>query len=172
VTVVSDTSPLRYLIAVSRPELIGQIFDRIVIPRAVELELTHPSTPKAVQQWMEQRPAWLETRTVSSLDTELDRILDRGEAEAIQLAIDSRADLLLMDERRGRDLAARRGLAVVGVLGILLESYRRRLIDNPLEILDQLRACRFHASRRLVAEFEGQVQRLAESRSAPRGPLP
>jgi len=139
-TVVSNTSPLRYLIAVGRADLVAQIFRHVLIPRAVEQELTDPSTPDAVRQWMAQRPSWLEIRASRAPDPELARRLDQGEAEAIQLAIDLRADFLLIDEVRGRKVATARGLVVIGALGVLLESYRRRHIDNPLEILAQLRA--------------------------------
>jgi len=77
------------------------------------------------------------------------------------LAIDLRADFLLIDELRGRTVATARGLVVIGALGVLLESYRRQRIQNPLEILAQLSACRFHLSRRLVAEFEEQIRLIS-----------
>jgi len=159
-TVVSNTSPLRYLIAVGRVDLVQQIFGHVLIPRAVERELTDPSTPEAVQQWMAQRTAWLEIRASRPPDAELARRLDKGEAEAIQLAIDLRADFLLIDEFCGRNIATACGLVVIGALGILLESYRQRRIENPLEILAQLRASRFHVSRRLAREFEEQVRSM------------
>ena len=81
------------------------------------------------------------------------RRLDPGEAEAIQLAIDVRADFLLIDERRGRQMAAGRGVTVIGALAIVLESYRRNYVDDPLQLLEELRAARFRVSRRLVRGF-------------------
>ena len=81
--IVSDTSPLRYLIAVGRADVVEQIFGHVLIPRAVERELTHPSTPEAVRRWMAQRPTWLEVRAAQSPDPELAERLDQGEAEAI-----------------------------------------------------------------------------------------
>jgi len=123
VMVVSNTSPLRYLIAVGRVELVENIFGHVMIPRAV-------------QQWLTRRPIWLQVRDLPQPpEPELFRRLDRGEAEAIQLAINLRADFLLIDEFRGRRDAAARGVTVIEALGILLESYRQRRIDNPLEIL-------------------------------------
>ncbi|MGO9270599.1 MAG: DUF3368 domain-containing protein [Terriglobia bacterium] len=107
-----------------------QIFRRVLIPHAVEQELTDPCTPEAVRQWMAQRPAWLEARSSRPPNSELARRLDQGEAEAIQLAIDLRADFLLIDELRGRNIATERGLVVIGVLGILLESHRQRRIKD------------------------------------------
>jgi predicted nucleic acid-binding protein len=155
--VVSNTSPLRYLIAAGWANLVEPIFHHVLIPGAVEQELTDLSTPATVRQWMAARPAWLEVRTSRRPDLELSTRLDAGEAEAIQLALDLRADFLLIDERRGRNIATERGLAVIGVLGILLESYRQRRIDSPLEALAQLRTAGFHVSSRLVREFERLV---------------
>src|SRR5437016_3039950 len=87
ITVVSNTSPRRYLIAVGRLDLIQKIFSQILIPRGVEEELVHPAAPAATRQWMTEKPSWLEVRDLLH-DPELDlvRQLDQGECEAIQLA--------------------------------------------------------------------------------------
>jgi predicted nucleic acid-binding protein len=90
----------------------------------------------------------------------LARRLDRGEAQAIQLAIDLRADFLLMDERRGRQIAAAQGVTVIGVLGILLDSHRQALIQNPFEIVAELRSTGFRVSLRLLREFEEQIRSM------------
>jgi predicted nucleic acid-binding protein len=156
-TVVSNTSPLRYLIAVGQADLIELIFHHVLIPRIVERELTDPSAPEAVRQWMANRPAWLEIRASRCPGPDLAH-LDQGEAEAIQLALDLRADFLLIDELQGRTAGVARGLVVIGALGVLIESYRRRLIRNPLEILAQLHDSRFHLSRRLAREFAEQIR--------------
>jgi len=84
--------------------------------------------------------------------------LDRGEAEAITLALETGPDFLLMDERKGRSLAEKRGLAVIGALGVLLEASRRRLVDQPTHVLDQLKAAGFRASSRLVDEFLARLK--------------
>ncbi len=160
-TVVSNTSPLRYLIAVDRADLIESIFGQVLIPRGVEVEITHPSAPAAVRHWMAQEPTWIEVRDLlQSPQPALIQRLDRGEAEAVQLAIDLNADFLLIDERNGRQMATDRGVVVVGVLGILLESYRRGSIQNPMEIFGQLRTAGFRVSARLRLEFENQIASL------------
>lgn len=86
--------------------------------------------------------------------------MDGGEAEAIQLAIDLGADFLLMDEVRGRRTATETGLVVVGILGILLHAYRRKILAEPLEVMRQLRKEGFRVSRRLFLEFEEQIRIL------------
>lgn len=139
-TVVSNTSPLRYLIATGLADLVGSPFGAVLIPRAVEGELLDPHTPPSVQHWMARRPRWIETRDVHlPQDAELIGQLHPGEAEGIQLALELRAEVLVMDERRGRQLATARGLTVIGALGMLRESYRRNLIQDPLALAARLR---------------------------------
>ena len=65
--------------------------------------------------------------------------LGAGEAEAIALALEGGAELLLMDERLGREAARRVGVRVVGVAGVLLEAKRKRLIPAIKPYLDLLR---------------------------------
>ena len=160
-TVVSDTSPLRYLVAAGQADLLAKRFGTILIPSAVEREILDPHAPPAVQHWMAQRPAWLQVRDVQTApDAELTGQLDPGEAEAIQLAQELLADALIMDERRGRQAAAGRGIIVIGVLGMLRESYRRRFIDNPIALAAQLRSLGFRTSLALTRRFEEQIREM------------
>ncbi len=159
-TVVSDTSPLRYLVAADQKSLLTRLFGVSVIPRAVQRELQE-APHRDVQQWILQRPPRVLVRDVRGRpDTELRERLDAGEAEAIQLALELRAERIIMDERLGRQMAEKRGLTPLGALGILRESYRRGFIDNPLEVAAQLRARGFRASRALIRRFEEQIRQL------------
>jgi predicted nucleic acid-binding protein len=83
---------------------------------------------------------WITIQTVgdSVLLRALDGELDRGEAEAIALAVDLRADLLLVDERLARKVALRMGLSVVGVLGVLLEAKSKGLLPEVRPVLSDL----------------------------------
>lgn len=128
ILVVADTSPLNYLVQIGCEELLPALYDRILVPAAVIEELTHPSTPVAVHDWLASEPKWLEVRAIQEPHSPALAGLDAGEAEAIQLAQQEHADLLLIDERKGVSLAQRQGLEVTGTLGVLLQAARRRLI--------------------------------------------
>lgn len=130
--VVSNSSPLISLGAIGRLELLHKLFGQISIPLAVQQEV------RSVEISTER---WVVPRQVDNplLPQALGSELDWGEAEAIALAVELGADLLLMDERRGRRLASRFGLKVLGVLGILVDSKRTGLIEKIEPVLVELR---------------------------------
>jgi hypothetical protein len=102
---------------------------------------------------MAAAPAWLETRQVSETDTKLQH-LDRGEREAISLALRVSADVLLLDERRGRQAARDYSLAVSGTLGVLALADRRGLA-RLADAIERLKATNFRASQRVLKQFGG-----------------
>lgn len=95
--VVSDTSPLHYLILINRVDLLPELFGQVVTTPIVVEEMSQPSSPEKVRRWASQLPAWLELKEPSSYLPEVAR-LDRGEASAISLASELRAGILI-DER-------------------------------------------------------------------------
>lgn len=149
--IVSDTSPLMNLAVVGHLELLHQLYDTVLIPEAVWNELTSLSSQypevATVQTltWLERQP--LTSRAVADA---LQAELDIGEAEAIALAVEKQADLLLIDERRGRQVAARMGLTYIGLLGVLLEAKRKGFLPEVKTVLDDLIAkAGFWVSREL-----------------------
>lgn len=70
--------------------------------------------------------------------TELKRKLDPGEAEAIILAAELNADLLLIDEALGRNEAKRAHLPVIGLMGVLLIAKKKNLIESITQIIQRL----------------------------------
>ena len=100
--VVSDTSPLAALITAGAADLLPHLFQEVVIPAAVRDELPRSHS---------RLPSWLRVETVMNQVQlrQFSQIVDSGEAEAIELAKELHADRLLMDERKGRRLAAQEG---------------------------------------------------------------
>ena len=151
--VVSDTSPLNYLVLIDLQHILPELFERILIPVAVRDELQSAGAPEAIARFMAAAPAWLETREVSDVDPKLQH-LDRGEREAISLGMRLAADVVLLDERRGRQAARDRGLAVSGTLGVLDLADRRGFV--PLaDAIDRLKTTNFRASPRVLNHFAG-----------------
>jgi predicted nucleic acid-binding protein len=149
--VVSDTTPLRHLIAIGEAELLASLYGTVIVPRAVWAELQAEATPLAVKIWLAAPPAWLEVRSSHSAlsdESALDA-LDAGEREAIQLAAELRADLLLMDDREGRSFALRRQLPVTGTLGVLERADVVGLLSDLPSTLARLEASGFYLSARL-----------------------
>lgn len=147
--VVSDTSPITNLAAIGQLDLLRQICGRVIVPEAVFQELTAVGGhhPGAVAQQLD----WVETRAVSNrvLVNALQVELDKGEAEAIALAQELAADLLLIDEHLGRAVATRLGVRIIGLLGVLIEAKHRGLIQEVKPLVDALMSLGFHIKQNL-----------------------
>ena len=123
--VVSNTSIILNLAIVGQLELIRQQFGQVQIPLAVLSELkVFEDRPGSKEIQAAVDTGWIEVQELSSQLSVLllQQVLDQGEAEAITLAIDLKADRILLDERDGRKIAKSLGLKVIGVLGILLRA--------------------------------------------------
>lgn len=127
--VVSDTSPLHYLILCDAQEILPRLFRQVVIPPTVFRELQQPNTPARVKEWAGALPSWARVQKPAALNLKLD--VDAGELEAICLAQEIHAAAVLMDDRAGRAAAQRCGLAVVGTIGLLELAAVRGLVDLP-----------------------------------------
>jgi len=162
--VVADTSPLNYLLQIGCESLLPALYGRVLMPPAVSAELNDPSTPPLVRQWITQAPDWLEIRIiVSAPDSELS-FLGEGEQQAIQLALERHADLLLIDDRRGRAEADRRGIATTGTLGVLLTSARRGLVDAEASYHRLMRETNFRANAMVEESFLRRLREIERSR--------
>ena len=114
--------------------------------------------------WLQSLPSWFAIKqTIHPPDNVL-RLLDQGEGEAIQLAQDERADLLLIDERKGWEEAQRRGLLTTGTLGVLLAGDARGLIDSAGAYERLLSSTTFRNSPKLHATFLEVLERRRRAR--------
>jgi predicted nucleic acid-binding protein len=101
--VVSDTSPLHYLILCKAETILPSLFQQVVIPPTVFGELQQPNTPPLVREWAHTLPAWVAVQAPKALDLTLG--VDAGEMEAICLAEEIKAAAILIDDRAGRSAA-------------------------------------------------------------------
>lgn len=124
--VVSDTSPLNYLILVGEVDVLPKLFGRVVAPTQVIAELCDSRSPEVVRAWAQQPPSWLEVRSDAG---PLPPGVGPGEGAAIALARELHADFVLIDERRGHLVATSLGLDVLGLIGVLLLAGERSLLD-------------------------------------------
>ncbi len=157
--VVADTSPLNYLIQIELDGLLGTLYQQVLVPPAVMQELNHPAAPADVQAWLRHLPSWI---TIIPANAEPDstlQFLDPGEREAIQLAQQQHADILLIDERKGRQEAQRRGLLTTGTLGVLMAAADLRLIEPEAAYDRLISTTTFRSTARLRASFLDAVRR-------------
>ncbi|NJN62038.1 MAG: DUF3368 domain-containing protein [Coleofasciculaceae cyanobacterium RL_1_1] len=146
--VVSDTSPINYLLLIDQIQVLQLLFEQVIIPEAVRDEMLDPDAPEILRRWITDPPFWLDIRSVSTIDPALS-VLDAGEQAAITLAETLSADVLLIDERLGRQIATERGLSIVGTIGVLDEAANCGLVDLA-DALARLQQTNFRISRRLV----------------------
>ncbi|ACB52568.1 hypothetical protein cce_3220 [Crocosphaera subtropica ATCC 51142] len=147
--IISDTSPLCYLILIDCIDILPQLYGNVIITEAVYQELQAEATPEIVKKWIKNPPNWLIIETINDLsDTELDK-LDQGEKEAIILAEEIKADLVILDDKIARNIANKRGLKIIGLLGILGNAAQNNLIDLSTKITE-LQQTSFFISPKLL----------------------
>jgi len=155
-TVISNTSPISNLAAIGQLSLLQDVYGSIVIPQAVADEIAKVATIYVQAASVPDQP-WITIQEVNDTTT-VERLrgthLDAGESEAIALALEVGADLLLIDEQLCRKVAVNKGLNITGLLGVLLEAKHRGFISQIKPIVDDLMIqARFRISPQLYAEI-------------------
>ena len=148
--VVADTSPINYLVLIGQIDLLARLYARILIPPAVLAELKHPLAPQPVRNWADNAPLWLEV--LSPRSSLILPKLDLGETEAIALATEVNAEVVLIDEQAGRQEALRRGLKVAGTLSVLDEAGEAGLVIFD-DAVAELRKTSFRVSQAVLSEI-------------------
>lgn len=139
-SVVSNASPLINLARIGKLDLLRELYGAIIVPEAVwqEIVVAGAGQPGADEI---KAATWIKTQSATNrqLVRVLQQELDAGEAEAIVLALQVGAELLLMDERLGRESARHLELRCIGLIGSLIEAKRKKLIPAIKPYLDVLR---------------------------------
>jgi len=150
--VVSDTSPVRALHHLGRIKLLEDLFGHVLVPPEVAEELRRTGRRFGPIELAHFPFLTIESPQDQARVQQLEASLDSGEAAAIVLALECRADYILIDERFGRRLARESGLTVVGALGVLLLAKRRGLIPQLRPLIMRLQGeLDFYLSPGLVA---------------------
>jgi uncharacterized protein len=159
--VVSDTSPIINLAVIGRLDILPALFGKIVVPLKVFEEITVQGADMPGADEV-RKSSWVEVRKCSNTTfiQALQFQVDAGEAEAIALALELGAALILIDERLGRQLAKAYHLPIMGLLGVLKIAKEKGLILQIKPLLDQLiNIAGFRISKELymeVLETEGE----------------
>ena len=135
--VVSNTSPITNLATICRLDLLVQLYGQLFVPAAVKRELD--AVPWQAE--IVSATTWMQFRDVAnrSLVDSLHLELDPGECEAIALAVEMRADLVLLDDKIARAIARHLKLRYIGLCGVLIAAKRAGFIGAVAPILDELR---------------------------------
>ncbi len=139
--VISDTSPIINLAIIGHLHLLPAVFKEVVIPTAVynEITLTGVGLPGSVEI---AAANWVSVVSVKNrgLVDSFRGELQIGESEAIVLAMELKADLVLIDEALGRSIASKNGLKIMGLLGVLIIAKQKGLIPAVKPLIGRLQA--------------------------------
>lgn len=135
--VVVNTTPLICLAIINKLALLEELYGEIYIPSKVFEEAIKEEKlgSKEIEIWGKSKVSFVKNIL---LKNNLMVNLDEGEAEVITLALDIKADLVIIDENKGRLIARYNGLKVSGTIGILLDAKRQGKLSSIKGYLDKL----------------------------------
>lgn len=152
--VVSNTTPLISLMKIGRLEILRDLYGEIYIPQEVFNEIEAGKTKEFYTDL--SKIGWIRVEEIKdSLSPTYFLDLDKGEAEAIILAVENNADLILLDETVGRFHAKHAKLKITGTIGILLKAKEKGYISELKPLLLELR-------RKNVWISEGLMERVLQ----------
>ncbi len=157
--VVSNSSIIIALARICHLDLMEKLFKKVIVPEAVWKEVIVEGKPGR-EKILRAGFIHMEKTGNKRLVALLEEFVDTGEAEAIVLALERNADLLLVDDRDARNLAKKLGLQVMGTLGVIALAKYKGLISKAKPIIDKLLETGFWISRKLLEEFLRELSEL------------
>jgi len=152
--IVADTGPLIALALVDLLPALSALFTEVYVPQSVLSEaIKDPSKPGALAIEAALEDGYIIVRSVKmeTMFQELVQVLDQGEAEALALASQLDA-VVLIDEKRGRRVAMKRGMSITGSSAILLKAKVSGIIQEVRPLIEKLSDHGYRMSDRLVME--------------------
>lgn len=152
--VISDTTPILSLLKAGRLALLEKLYQTVIVPEAVYDELTSNDAYEEEKREIE-KCSFVSIEKVHNVESV--RILrdvtglDAGESESLVLYGEKNADLLLIDEHKGRNVAKKMSVEHIGTVGILMAAFDERIltVQEVRETLEILLACDIRLSRKL-----------------------
>jgi predicted nucleic acid-binding protein len=170
-TVVCDMGPLHYLVLVGAEHVLPQLFRRVLTPPVVLAEMSHPEAPEPVRRWAGSPPPWLEVKQPLHIEDipALGQKGTRGDGDraVISLAREEGADFVVMDDRKARREARKRGCEPLWMLEVLDEAAERGFIDDLFQKLEHLECqTNFYVGDKARAVIEDMKQRDLQRKQA------
>ena len=147
--VIADSSPLIVLVNIGHVDVLPRLFGQIIIPPAVAQELASSTRPQAVRDFATMPPTWLRVQRPSTIQPIPQ--LHPGETEALSLALELHADLVLIDERKAYREAVARKLNAIGTVRVLERAAAEKMLDLQ-DAFDRLKKTDFWISHKLLDE--------------------
>jgi len=155
--IVSNASPLIVLLKINKLSILKKLFEKIVIPDTVYKEITAKEHDKLVFDKLK----WIETTSVKKTEmiNLLEKLINKGEAEAIIFAKELNATLL-MDDAKARKYAKLLNIEVIGTLGLLKMAKKRGLVQSVRKVIDDMLNEGYYIEDRLVKKILKDVGEL------------
>lgn len=152
--VVSNSSTIIHLAKIGKLGLLKDLFETVVVPEAVYRESALEGKERAEAELI-RNADWLKILQIN--DKKLVRLLqssvDDGESEAITLALEIGADLILLDDSDAREKARLYGLEITGTIGVLLRAKKEGKLSSIKETLEELRITGFWIDDELMSRL-------------------
>jgi hypothetical protein len=147
---VSNASPLIVLLKINKLSILKELFEKIVIPETVHKEITAKKHDKLIFDKLE----WIEVRSARNIEMTalLEKLIDRGEAEAIVLARELSVTLLI-DDAKARKYAKLLNIEVIGTLGLLKIAKRRGLVRSARKVINGMLAEGYYIEDKLIRKI-------------------
>lgn len=155
--VVSDISSISNLIQIGLIELLRDLYGEVLITPAVQRELYRIDT----QVILLEKLSWIKVQAPENQKMVLELLgkLDLGEAESIVLALETQADLVIIDEYAGRQIALELGLRITGLLGVLIQAKKLDRISEVSKYVQDLKRVGFRLNQNLI---QSVLEKLGE----------
>jgi predicted nucleic acid-binding protein len=144
--IISDTSCFIVLSNIGQLELLQLLYNKIV------------TTNEIATEFGERLPDWVEIIPVSDKSKQelLEMQVDRGEASAIALALESEYPFLIIDDFKARKLAHNLKLSHTGTIGVIIAAKQKGIISSIKPILEKIKETNFRISADL--ELQALIQ--------------